>query len=172
MASPLESCYDMCHKQTQQPSLMPRYSALPQFDLDMQTSGKSIRSITISRRTKVDGTVVRRKETLLVDGTCLVDEISLSKPTRSSSSTLSIAAPSNIQVIPTTIESPSVETILPLHKLPTSNQNKSAQCFRIACIAAATVLVILVFVQGILFFDMKKGGPIGGYLSTQTSNLD
>eukprot|EP00339_Tiarina_fusa_P008308 CAMPEP_0117078310 /NCGR_PEP_ID=MMETSP0472-20121206/55213_1 /TAXON_ID=693140 ORGANISM="Tiarina fusus, Strain LIS" /NCGR_SAMPLE_ID=MMETSP0472 /ASSEMBLY_ACC=CAM_ASM_000603 /LENGTH=90 /DNA_ID=CAMNT_0004804997 /DNA_START=26 /DNA_END=294 /DNA_ORIENTATION=+ len=54
---------------------MTKYTKLPQFDLEMQTSsGKTIQSITISRDTRPDGSTVRRKETLLSDGTCLVDE--------------------------------------------------------------------------------------------------
>lgn len=100
-----------------------RYTPLPQLDLEMQTStGSPIQSITLSTNVKEDGSVVKRKETLLFDGTVLADETLLSLPTctidddttATTKHANSTTRPFHVQWIPTTIQAnlPSV-AILP-----------------------------------------------------------
>ena len=127
------------------------YNPLPQFDTG-EMHPKAVKSITISKETKSDGSVVRRKETLLADGSCLVDERLLSKAP--------IPAPGNIRLIPVTIETPcSVTTILPLHastaapsKLDTSDHR-----FRIFCKTVAFLLLFILFIQVMLFYFLNGG---------------
>jgi hypothetical protein len=126
---------------------MTKYSPLPQLDLEMQTtSGKAIQSITISKDTRPNGSIVRRKETLLADGTTIVDERVVSCPGRHS-----------IQWVPTTFEIPAV-TILPLHQksLSQSKDHRSG-CFRIACTCTAVALLILFMIQLLLWYLLKSG---------------
>jgi hypothetical protein len=103
----------------------------------MQTSsGSPIQSITLSKRLKEDGSVVKRKETLLFDGSVLVDETLLSLPTftidddtttkhaNTTTTTNATTRPFHVQWIPTTI--PTKKNLMPsscsVTILPFTNQ--------------------------------------------------
>lgn len=53
---------------------MTGYYPLPLYDMEDQTSGRSIDSIRITRKLKTNGTTVRIKETLFSDGTSSKEE--------------------------------------------------------------------------------------------------
>lgn len=135
-----------------QSSSSSRYTPLPQLDLEMQTStGSPIRSITLSKKVKEDGSVVKRKETLLFDGTVLVDEILLSLPTftiddDTTTKHSNTTRPFHVQWIPTTIQAnlPSV-TILPFANQLEKNhrQRRQIYCRRIFLLLIVTIALIL-----------------------------
>jgi hypothetical protein len=125
---------------------MTKYSPLPQLDLEMRTtSGKAIQSITISKDKRPDGSIVRRKETLLAGGTIIVDERVVS------------SGRDSIRWVPTTFETPAV-TILPLHhKSLSQSKDHRSSCFRTACACTAIVLLIIFLVQLLLWYLLKSG---------------
>jgi hypothetical protein len=134
-------------------ALSSRYTPLPQLDLEMQTSsGSPIQSITLSNRVKEDGSVVKRKETLLFDGTVLVDETLISLPTCTidddTTSKHANTSPFHVQWIPTTIHA----NLLPVTIHPLTDQLKKkhrqrrdfyCRLFMLFIVAIALILSIL-----------------------------
>ena len=141
---------------------MKQYSVLPQFeDIEIQESPRrdAIRSITISKETRPDGTVVRRKDTILVSGQTLVEE----KEVLSSSSP-------GTRIIST---SPQFD-ILPLYHHQSSERGPSCSVelsakqklsrddvvteSRMPCrIVAVVLLMILLMFQARLFYMIVSG---------------
>ena len=137
-----------------QSSSSTRYTPLPQLDLEMQTStGSPIHSITLSKSVKEDGSVVKRKETLLFDGTVLLDETLLSLPTctidddtTATTKHANTTRPFHVKWIPTTIQAnlPSV-TILPFTNQLEKNlrQRRDFYCRRIFLLLIVAIALIL-----------------------------
>ena len=140
---------------------MKQYSVLPQFeDIEIQESPRrdAIRSITISKETRPDGTVVRRKETILVSGQTLVEE----KEVLSSSNP-------GTRIIST---SPQFD-ILPLYHHQSSERGPSCSVelsakqkvskddvvteSRMPCRIAVVLLMILLMFQARLFYMIVSG---------------
>ena len=121
------------------------YAPLPQFDLEMQTSaGKAIQSITVSKITNADGSVIKRKETKLEDGQILIEEQTLSEPlTRDTKGLQSM----NIRWIPTTINATPLE-VLPLTTTSIEYQEKHQRdrvTRTVGIILLSSVGIILLF---------------------------
>jgi hypothetical protein len=113
----------------------------------MQTSGKTIQSITISKNTEPDGSIVRRKETLLADGTIVVDERLMSDFNHS------------LEWIPTTIETAFAKnSILPLHLTSLrASKDERSNWFRVLCTITGFILFLLILVQILLWYLMRTG---------------
>jgi hypothetical protein len=145
---------------TKSSSSTTRYTSLPQLDLEMQTStGSPIQSITLSNQVKEDGSVVKRKETLLFDGNVLVDETLISLPTytidddtTTKHANITSTRPFHVQWIPTTIQAklPSV-TILPftsqLEKIRRQRRDFYTRLLLLLIVMIALILSILKLVS-------------------------
>ena len=111
----------------------------------MQTSaGKAIQSITVSKITNADGSVIKRKETKLEDGQILIEEQTLSEPlTRDTKGLQSM----NIRWIPTTINATPLE-VLPLTTTSIEYQEKHQRdrvTRTVGIILLSSVGIILLF---------------------------
>ncbi len=120
-----------------------------------EDSDGTIKSITITRETMPDGSILRLKETLLTSGRTIVEEKILSGPLNSGIRFLP-AAP--------TLLIPSTDVILPLyyHRLP--NTKSESSFFRTVpetlCPVAVSILLLLLLFQVTLWYLIRTGQDI------------
>ena len=138
---------------------MKQYSIYPQFeDIEIQELPRhdAIRSITISKETRADGSVVRRKETVLVSGQTLVEEKEVMSP--SSPGTRIISTSPQFDILPlyhnqSSGRDPSCSVELSKQKISKDDVTAS----RMPCRIAAIVLMLLLMFQAKIFYMIVSG---------------
>jgi len=143
---------------------MKQYSVLPQFEnIEIQESPRrdAIRSITISKETRPDGSVVRRKETILVSGQTLVEE----KEVLSSSSpgTRIISTSPQFDILPlyhhqSMERDPSCSVELSAKQKLSKDDVVTAS--RMSCRIAAVLLMMFLMFQAQLFYMIVSGDDL------------
>lgn len=134
---------------------MAHYSQLPQFEnVEIQRAPESngaIRSITITKETKPDGSIVRRKETLLESGKMLVEEYVISGGPQSS----------GLRFLPAPAVYTAPAEILPLFHRPPPPPSKqiseSNDRYPTWCKLSGCILLLLILLQVFLLFMLRSG---------------
>ena len=133
------------------------YSRLTQFEdieiqhpPEQQEGNGAIKSITITKETKPDGSIARKKETLLTSGKTLVEERILSRAPQSA----------GLRFLPATAFYACASDILPLRHRPlpsTDEVSKADRHDRTIWKIGGVVLLLLIVLQLFLWSMLRSG---------------